>query len=77
MAKVDPCAVRSKTEQFKKLPTTREADERDQTKETHSLEEIAAWSYDVEGNAEKCVERYIELAKKNVFTLQQVATHHA
>ena len=32
-AKVDPQAVQSKTELFKKLTTTREADEKDQTKE--------------------------------------------
>ena len=34
-----PKRVQSKTELFKKLRTTREADEKDQTKEKHSLEE--------------------------------------
>ena len=36
--KLIPNRVQSKTELFKKLTTTREADEKDQTKEKHSLE---------------------------------------
>ena len=45
-AKVDPQAVQSETELFKKLTTTKVADEKDQTEEQ---------SYDTEGHAEKCV----------------------
>ena len=56
-AKVDLQAVQSKTELFKKLTTTRENDEKDQTKEQHSLEKITAWSCDMEGDAGSCVER--------------------
>ena len=73
-AKVDPRAVHSKNELFNKLTTTREADEKDQTKGKYSLEKITAWSYDMEGHAEESVERYCELAKKDVSSLQQVAT---
>ena len=42
VAKVDPQAVQSKTELFKKLTTTKEADEKDSTKEKHELEKITA-----------------------------------
>ena len=66
-----PQAVQSKTELCKKLPTTREVDEKDKPKENYSLEEITAWSYDKEGHAEKCVERCCELAKKDVSSPQQ------
>ena len=59
-AKVDPQTVQSKTEAFEKLTTTREPEKKDQTNENCSLEEIAVWSYDMEGHAEKCVERYCE-----------------
>ena len=82
VAKVDPQAVQSKTELFKKLTTTKEADEKDSTKEKHLLETITAWGYDMEGHAEKCVERNCELEKKCVCspagchtTRKQVATH--
>ena len=40
----------------------------------YSLEKITAWSYGMEGHAEKCVERYCALARKDVSSLQQVAT---
>ena len=47
---------------------------KNRTKEKYSLEKISAWSYDImEGHAEACVEKYCELAKKDVSTLQQVA----
>ena len=49
----DPQAVHSKTELFKTLTTTRESEEKDQTNEKYSLEKITAWSYDVDGHAEK------------------------
>ena len=53
---------------------TREADEKYQTKDNCSLEKITDWSYDMEGHAEKYVEIYCKLAKKDVSSLQQVAT---
>ena len=38
------------------------------------MEKLTACSYDMEGHAEECVERYCELAQKDVSTQQQVAT---
>ena len=35
---------------------------------------ISSWSYDVEGHAEKCVERYCELANKTTQQLCRVCT---
>ena len=58
---------------FGPKPSYSRNDEKEQTKEKHSLEEITAWSYDVEGHAEKCIEIYYASAK-NVSSLQQVAT---
>ena len=37
-------------------------------------ETISSWSYDMEGHAKKCVDRYCELANKNSFTK---SLHHA
>ena len=34
-----------------------------------------AWSYDMEGHARKCVERYCELAHKKVEQLYKVSSH--
>ena len=34
-------------------------------------ETISSWSYDVEGHAKKCVERYCELASKTTQTIFQ------
>ena len=73
-AKVHPQAVQSKTEVFKKLTTTRKSDEEDQTEEKHWLEKITDWCFDMEGHAEKCVDRHCECAKKNVSSFQQLAT---
>ena len=36
--------------------------------------ETAAWSYDMEGHAQKCVERYCELANKKVEQLHKVSS---
>ena len=55
-AKADPQVVQSETDSFKILQTTREADEKDDTKEKYWLEKISAWSLDMEGHAEKCFE---------------------
>ena len=52
-----PKQVQSKTDLFKKSTMTREADEKDQSKEKYTLEKITAWSCGMEGRAEKCVER--------------------
>ena len=43
---------------------------------------ISSWSYDMEGHAEKCVERYCELANKTTQQLHKVSTpciddHHS
>ena len=35
---------------------------------------ITAWSWDIEGHAETCVERYCELARKNASTLKPAET---
>ena len=35
---------------------------------------ISSWSYDMEGHAKKCVERYCELANKTTQQLYKVAT---
>ena len=35
---------------------------------------ISSWSYDLEGHAQKCVERYCELANKTSQQLHKVAT---
>ena len=35
---------------------------------------ISSWSYDMEGHAKKCVERYSELANKTTQQLYKVAT---
>ena len=35
---------------------------------------ISSWSYDMEGHAKKCVERYCELAKKTTQQLYKVST---
>ena len=35
---------------------------------------ISSWSYDMEGHAKKCVERYCELANKTTQQLYQVST---
>ena len=36
---------------------------------------ISSWSYDMEGHAKKCVERYCELANKTTQQLYKVSTH--
>ena len=43
---------------------------------------ISSWSYDLEGHAKKCVERYCELANETTEQLRKVATpclddHHS
>ena len=37
-------------------------------------ETVSAWSYDMEGHAKKCVERYCEFANKTTQQLNKVAT---
>ena len=44
------------------------------SKENYASEKITAWSYDMEGHADKCVDKYCESAQKDVSTLQLVAT---
>ena len=59
-AKVDPRAVQFNTVLFKKLATRRGAAEKIERNIIYSFEQITAWSYDMQGLAEKCVERYCE-----------------
>ena len=40
----------------------------------HDAETISSWSYDMEGHANKCVERYCELSNKMTKQLHKVAT---
>ena len=58
--------VHSKSELFNKLTTTNEADEEDQT----------AWSNDMEGHAEKCVEFSADSQRK-MYLLFSSWQHHA
>ena len=48
------------------------------TEKQHFLEKLGAtissWSYDMEGHAQKCVERYCELANNTTQQLHKVAT---
>ena len=66
-AKVNPQAVQSKKELFKRLTTNDAVEGKDLTKGSDSSRTITAWSYDMQGHAEKCVERYCELTRKNVY----------
>ena len=50
-----------------KLPETKATGKPD-------AETLSSWSYDMEGHAKKCVERYCELAKKTTQQLYKVAT---
>ena len=49
-----------------KLPETKATEKPD-------AEPISSWSYDMEGHAKKCVERYCELANKTTQQLYKVA----
>ena len=40
---------------------------------THNLR-VSSWSYDMDGHAKKCVERYCELANKTTEQLYKVST---
>ena len=42
--------------------------------EEKNSKDITAWSYDIEGNVQKCVERFCELAHKTVDQLHEVST---
>ena len=37
---------------------------------------ISSWSYDMEGHAKKCVERYCELSNKTTQQLYKVSNDH-
>ena len=45
-------------------------------KNYHALKNvcISSWSYDMEGHAKKCVERYCELVNKTIQQLYKVST---
>ena len=38
---------------------------------------VSSWSYDMEGHANKCVERYCEMAKQNNEKNSRKSQHHA
>ena len=50
-----------------KLPETKATEKPD-------AETISSWSYDMEGHARKCEERYCELANKTTQQIYKVAT---
>ena len=52
---------------MEKVPETKATEKPD-------AETISSWSYDMEGHAKKCVERYCELANKSTQQLYKVAT---
>ena len=52
---------------MEKLPETKATEKPD-------AETISSWSYDMEGLAKKCVERYCEVAEKTTQQLHKVAT---
>ena len=64
-AKVNPQAVQSIAELFKRITTAEPTDEKDQTKEPPSLEKITAWSYDMQGHAEKIRREMLRTRKPN------------
>ena len=74
-AKVDARAVQSKNELFKKLMTTREAEEEDETKE-HIRWKRSLWIRDTKGHAQNCVEKCCELEERCVFSSASSNTTH-
>ena len=68
-ATCDLPAVRSKTELSKKV-NDQGGSRSYQTNEKNSLGKNIVWSLGMEGHAEKCVERYCDIAKKDVSILQ-------
>ena len=73
-AKVNEQAVQSKTERFRRFMTTRGSDGNDPANESNASRRIAAWSHDMSGHAQKCVEIYCQFPKKDVPSLQSMAT---
>ena len=56
------------------MTTTGGPERKDLAKERSSSRKITDWSYDTRGHADSFVEIFCELAKKDVSSLQQVAT---
>ena len=73
-ARVDMGVVQSKSEFRKRLTTSGTTDEMDLTKESKAPMKIIAWSCDIQGHEEKCVERHCALAKETASSLQLAAT---
>ena len=61
------CESRISARATEQLPGTK-------AKEKTDAERVSSWSYDMEGHAKKCVERYCELATKKTEELYKVAT---
>ena len=53
-------------QEYGKLPETKATEKLD-------AETVSSWSYDMEGHAKKCVERYCELANKTTQQLCKVS----
>ena len=56
------------------IVTTSNVDETPRRKASHITQKVAAWSHDMKGRAEQCVERYCELAQTPMSQLKQAAT---
>ena len=61
------CESRISVGATEKLPETKPSGKPD-------AETISSWSYDMEGHAKRCVERYCELANKTTEQFYKVAT---
>ena len=57
--------VRAKADVLRRITTTEVTDEKHK-KSNSSSRLITAWSYDMEGNAERCVDKYCGFAAKSV-----------
>ena len=72
-ARVNLNAVQSKLA-CSKCSTSENTDAQDLSKEHISSKKITAWSYDMHGHAEKCLERPCELGNNATSSAQLVAT---
>ena len=72
-ATVDEEAIRTQTEMFQ-INTTANVEETFKKITGHNIHKVSSWSYDTNGHAEQCVERYDELAKTSVSHLRQKGT---
>ena len=71
-AEVDHHAVKAQADLFRRITTTVVTHER-QNKNNNSCQPTTAWSYDIEGHAEKCVERFCEMLWENMLSAPKPA----